>query len=109
MFNKIICITNDIICEKAQRVLINFNSFLPPFTRTHHKFSRGCLSRVKKRKKFRWFKSHAGSGDVHDTEIQEGLPILCAQCSVFNVRDRFYLDELGLCYRMTPCTTIGPE
>ena len=67
------------------------------------------MARFKKRNKFRWFKSHGESGDVNDTEIQEELPILRALYSSFSLRDRFNADEFGLCYRMTPRTTIGPS
>ena len=100
-------ITGDVISEKSKRVQHNYNAEIPENERTRLKFSRGRLTRFRKRNKFKCDKTQWESGYVSESVIEEEVPILKTLLSAFKVRDTFNADEFSLFYRQIPISTIG--
>ena len=109
MFRKQICITDDIVCEKARKTQSELNNLLPAKHRTNLRFTNGWVVRFKRKSNFKCYKSLGESGNVCEYEIENELPILKTLLSAYNPCDRFNADEFGLFYRMAPVTTIGPH
>ena len=76
MFRKQMCITGDIMSEKAMMTQNEFNSLLPAEDRANLKFSNGWLSRFKKWNNFKRCKIHSENGDACESAIEEELAIL---------------------------------
>lgn len=108
MWRRIIFLSNDVIREKARRSLIDTNSSLLPSRHHQLYFSKGWLSLLKKRKKFKSHQSHGKDGDADEEAIRTNLPILIRLLSDFSPNDIIYGDEFGLFYGIAPTTTTEP-
>ena len=108
MYRKNVFLNDDVILAKAHRVQQRFNASLPPPSRTSLQFSRGWLSRFKKRNNFRRYRSHGESANVDSSAVEAELPLLRTLLSAFSLRDQFNCDEFALFYNQAPNSTVGP-
>ena len=82
MFDKNTCVTNELIQEKAKRIIESLNT-------------NGWLYKFKKRKSFKCYRLHGESADANIEGIISELPKLREKLSDYSINDIFNTDEFG--------------
>ena len=95
-----LCISDDMLISKAKK-------FGEDLAVTDFQYSRGWLSRFKKRHGIRMFKSHGEAGSAQASVVQNGREQLRDELRDWSPKDVYNMDETGLFYRLEPTATLA--